>query len=297
MSKKNICLLVNPYAGNSCTIKSLKKVEKELRNLSLNYRTIITSDIEHAQMLAKEASVNGEYIVVLGGDGSVSAVAETIMNHNGVLALLPSGRGNDFARMLNYPINPIAACRILADGAEAMIDIGKVNNHLFLTICSLGFDSIVNKIANRTSLVTGRTVYLYAGLRAILTFKPIEFKVTIDGNEFEHIGHTIAVANTQYYGGGMRLAPNASAQDGLLDVVMIGQIPKHRMFINIPRIYKGNHINEPGFKIIQGRNIKIETDYQYTIVADGDFISPPPAEIVAVPKALRVIVPSGFHQG
>lgn len=291
MLNRKFCVLVNPHAGNARTMKILNKVEKALESLYLKYRIIVTLDIAHARKHAKEASLRGECIVILGGDGSINAVVETIMEHNGTLALLPSGRGNDFARMLNYPNNAVTACQVLAHGTEATLDVGKVNQRIFLTICTLGFDSVVNTLANRPSLIKGKSVYLYAGLKALTRWKPITFQVNIDGHEFEHTGHSVTVANTQYYGGGMRLVPNACAQDGLLDAVMIGDIPKHRMIMNIPRIYKGTHIDEPGFNIIRGRTIKIQTDPQYMLYADGDPVCPSPATIEIIPSALRVLMP------
>jgi YegS/Rv2252/BmrU family lipid kinase len=295
MVNRNFCLLVNPYAGNTRTITVLRQVETALKNLSINFRTIITTDTEHAQKVAKEASLHGEYIAVLGGDGSINAVAETIVEHKGVLALLPSGRGNDFARMLNYPINAVDACQVLAHGKEGTMDVGQINQRIFITICSLGFDSVVNKIANRTTLIKGKSVYLYAGLRALIRWKPITFKVTIDDQEIIHKGHSVVIANTQYYGGGMRLAPQASAHDGLLDVVLIGEIPKHRMLANVPRIFKGTHVDEPGFNIIRGRQIKVEADPQYLLFADGDPICSPPATIQILPNALRVLLPKQWN--
>ena len=292
MSKRKFCLLVNPYAGNSTTVKVLKKVENALKDLCLDYRTVITTDATHAESIAKEASIQGEYVAVLGGDGSVGAIAETVMKYNGILALLPSGRGNDFARMMKYPINPILACKVLSQGEEKSIDVGKINERIFLTICSMGFDSVVNNVANRSTLVKGKIVYLYAGIRVMATWKPITFLVNIDGDEFEHIGYTVAIANTQYYGGGLRIAPTACAQDGLLDIALIGDIPKHKLIMNIPNLYRGTHINVPGFKLLRGRNVTVKANPQYTVVADGDFICPPPSEISVVPNALRILLPS-----
>lgn len=292
MVRRNICILVNPYAGNAWARRVLIKLEEALNTLPVSYRIIVTTDKFHAQQLAIEATSQGEYVAVMGGDGSVRVVAEALMKHGGVLAVLPAGRGNDFARMLNYPLNPISACKILAYGREATIDMGQVNDKPFLTICSLGFDSVVNRIANSSLFINGRAVYLYAGLRALPSWKPLRFKVTVDGCEFEHVGYTIAVANTQYYGGGMRLVPGASLQDGLLDMALIGDISKLSVIRNIPRIFKGTHVDQDGFKVIRGRHFYIETDPQYLLYADGDSIYPPPASISVIPNALRVLMPN-----
>jgi len=116
--------------------------------------------------------------------------------------------------------------------------------------------------------------------------------VTIDGKEYPHTGYTVAVANSQCYGGGLYLSPQSSIQDGLLDVVFLGDIKKYRMIQNIPRLFKGTHINEPGFSVVSGRHIQIETETQYTAYADGDAVQSSPVDIRVLPKSLRVLVPN-----
>lgn len=291
MTQRSFCILVNPTAGNGRTMQVLKSVEETLARLPLKFRTVITTTIAEAQNTAQEAINQGEYIAILGGDGTARGIAGIVNKMQGVLALLPAGRGNDIFRMLKVPLDPIAACQILAYGSETQIDMACVNDQPFLGICSLGFDSIAAQLANNARLIKGRAVYLYGGLRTLWGWKAIKFNVNIDGSAFEHVGYTVAVANSQVYGGGMQLAPNASIQDGLLDIVLIGKVPKIRMLVNMPRIFKGTHTNEPGFKIIRGRSVTIETDPQFTIFADGDAISAPPASITVMPSALRVLVP------
>lgn len=290
MSKRSFCVLVNPKAGSGRTLKILPHVEETLYQLPIDFRVVITERVSHAKKTAIQAIKQGEFIAVMGGDGTARAVSDVVHQHNGVLALIPGGRGNDMVRMLKLPIDPISACKVLAFGMETAIDLGKVNQQPFLGICSLGFDSIANQLANRTRLLKGRAVYLYGGLKTLFNWKSIKFMVNIDGNEFEHNGYTVAVANSKNYGGGMYIAPNASIQDGLLDIVFIGDISKLRMIINVPRVFRGTHTKEHGFEVIRGRSVKIETDPKYTIFADGDAISGPPANIEIMPSALRVLV-------
>lgn len=291
MIRRNFCLLVNPTAGNGRTLHLLKKIEKKLTDLPINFRTAVTKDVEHAKEMAIDAIQKGEYIATMGGDGTTRAIASVLSELQGMLALIPAGRGNDFARTLKLPSDPIAACNVLAYGKERVIDMAQINQQPFLGICSLGFDSLANQLASRSGFIKGRAVYLIAALRALFKWKPIKFKVVIDDYAFEHIGYTVAVANAQSYGGGMFIAPDASIQDGLLDIVLIGNISKLRVLITIPRVFKGAHIDLPGFTILRGRSVCIEADPQYTVYADGDFISAPPAHINIVSKGLRVLVP------
>lgn len=291
MTKRNICLLINPLAGNGNSLKKLARIEKALNNLPINYRSIITQSILHAQQTAIEAARNGEYVAVLGGDGSMSVIAEALMNTDGILVPLPAGSGNDFARSINYPKDPVAACNILAYGREAIIDMGQANERPFLTICSLGIESMAMQVVNRAKMIKGRFLYAYAGFRTLPNWKPADFRITVDGKAFDHTGYTVAIANTPSYGGGMRLAPNASIEDGLLDIVTIGAVSKYRFLLNIPGVFKGAHINKNGVNITRGSQIHIEADSKYVVYADGELVSPPPVLIKCIPNALRILMP------
>ncbi|VVC77188.1 Diacylglycerol kinase [Aquicella siphonis] len=291
MHSRDICILVNPYAANARALRLLPRVEQAMRSIPLNYRLVIPSDVQQAKQAARHAAGAGECVAVFGGDGTIRIVAQELAQCNGILAVLPAGRGNDFARMLNYPLNPVAACQVLAAGKESAIDMGIVNRLPFLTICSLGLDAAVSDLANRIHFINGPAVYLIAGLCVLPRWKPMQFEVNIDGHEFVHHGHSIAVANSQYYGGGMKLAPNASVMDGMLDVVLIGMVSRFRLLLNLPRLYKGTHILEEGVKIIRGRHIRIRTLNESQIFADGDALGYSPANISVRPGALRVLLP------
>ena len=284
-------MLVNPNAGNGRSLQLLSKIEAALSTLPLCFRTVITHDVNEAQQQVTQATQLGEYVATVGGDGTVRAIAGILSQLKGKLAVIPTGRGNDLVRMLKVPLDPISACRILAHGNETHIDMAKINASVFLGICSLGLDSIANQLANQTHFIKGRAVYLYGGLRALFKWKPVKFRVIVDDVLYEHEGYTVAVANSQNYGGGMYLAPDASIQDGLLDIVLIGKAPKLRILLNIPRLFKGDHINDPAFRILRGRHVRIEADPEFTVFADGDSICAPPADITILPKALHVIVP------
>lgn len=294
MFAKRICLLVNPYAALGKTLQILHNVERELKRLKQDFYTALTEDVPAMQKIALQASQNGEHVYVLGGDGTLRCVAQVLRYTQAALGVIPCGRGNDFARILSIPFDPILACQQLVNGKEMLIDLGDVNDKAFLTICSLGFDSVANEIALNTRFIRGAGVYAYAGLRALLRWSPLRFSVQIDGKSFEHKGYTVAVANSKCYGGGMFLAPEASLTDGLLDVILIGDISKIRLLYNFPRVFRGSHVNAKGFKVLQGKNIMINTEPHYSIYADGDFISPPPANIRVLPKALKILVPRDF---
>ena len=286
---RRYCILVNPTAGNGRALAALKKVETAMTQLSFHFRSVITHDVAAARREALLAVQQGEVVVAMGGDGTTRAIADILHAHQGTLALIPAGRGNDLARMLNIPTDPVAACKLLQTAHVSRIDMARVNQHPFLSICSLGLDSVANRIASQSTWVRGRAVYLYGGLRALLGWQPIKFNVTIDDQHFEYDGYSVAVANARSYGGGLCLVPEASLSDGLLDVVMIAHAPKWRIIKNIPRLLLGQPIKDPAFTIIRGKHIQIDVDPQFTLYADGDAIYAPPATIQVVPAALRVL--------
>jgi YegS/Rv2252/BmrU family lipid kinase len=291
MSEHKYCLLVNPTAGKGRALKVLEKVRHLLSHTQLKIHTVITENVNHAKAVTTEAIARGETIAALGGDGTVRAVASVIHALGGTLALIPAGRGNDLARTLHIPEDPEAAFNILTRKKQTAIDIAKINNQFFLGICSLGIDSVANGFANQAKFIKGPSAYLYGGLRALLNWKHIKFKIDVDGQTLEHEGYTVAVANSQCYGGGMFLAPNASLQDGLLNIILVGKIPKYRLLTAIPRLFNKTFQQEKHVTTLSGRSVKIMADEKFMVFADGDPISTSPVEICVVPNALNVIIP------
>jgi YegS/Rv2252/BmrU family lipid kinase len=291
-----LALIVNPHAGGGKTARELGGVQETLRELGLEHHVERTTGLDHARELARAAAGAGETAVAFGGDGLIGAVADALRHVDGLLGVLPGGRGNDFARMLGIPPTPRAACEVLAHGEERRIDLGVVGDHAFIGIASCGFDSDANRIANETRLVRGRLVYVYGLLRAIAGWQPASFTVTLDGGEPRTLsGYTIAAANSRYYGGGMMLAPDATLQDGMLDVVMITQTPKLRFLARSPSVLTGAHVRLDNVEVLRARTIGIAASRPFTVYADGDPIAELPATVSVLPAAVRTLVPPETH--
>ena len=195
--------------------------------------------MQHARELAREACDNGEICAAMGGDGIVGAVAGELRDGAGLLAVLPGGRGNDFARKLGIPFDPVEAAALLEDGEEKRIDLAEADGTTYLGILSAGIDSDVSRIALETRLKLGTFVYTYGVLRAIAGWKQAAWDVTIDGEPASFDGYSVAVANSGVFGGGMYLAPDAELDDGLLEVVMISAQSKLRYLRGLPRVFNG----------------------------------------------------------
>jgi YegS/Rv2252/BmrU family lipid kinase len=287
----DLCLIVNPTAGAGRAARLLPDVEAELRARGLRFRVERTTSMEHARELARSAAAAGEVAVAMGGDGLTGAVAGELRDGAGVLGLLPGGRGNDFARKLGVDHDPVKACALLAAGRERRVDLAQVGDRTYLGILSAGLDSDANAIANSTRLKLGTGVYAYAALRALKRWKPADWTVTVDGDVRTFAGYSVAVANSGVYGSGMYLVPDASLDDGMLDVVLCEDTPKRTYLANVPRVFKGTHVDAPALHFLRGRSVSFHADRPFTAYADGDPIAELPATVSILPGTLRVLAP------
>jgi YegS/Rv2252/BmrU family lipid kinase len=289
---RRAALIVNPHAGGGRAAAALPGVEARLAELGVAFHTQRTRDLAHARELARAAAAAGEIAVALSGDGLIGAVADALRGTDGVLGVLPGGRGNDFARVAGIPRDPVAACDVIAHGVERPLDLGEADGRGFIGIASLGFDSDANRIANEAPARLGSLVYVYGALRALLAWRPATFRLEVDGEPVAFRGWSVGAANSKAYGGGMYAAPGAEFDDGLLDVVFCEETSKP-YFVRavLPRIFKGTHVELEVVHVVRGREVRISADRPFTVYADGDPIGDLPITLRAVPAALRVLLP------
>ena len=286
-----VCLIVNPHAGAGRALKLLPGVEAELRGQGRPFRVERTASIDHARALARAAAQGDEIVAVMGGDGLTGAVADELKHGKALLAILPGGRGNDFARKLGIPSEPAQAAKLLQTGRPREVDLAEAGGTSYLGILSAGVDSDVNRIALETRLKLGTFVYTYGVLRAIAGFKAAAWEVVVDGATHGFSGYSVAVCNSGVFGGGMFLAPDAKVDDGLLDVVMIANQSKLAYLRGLPRVFKGTHLDHPAVTLVQGREVTFGADRPFTAYADGDPLVDLPTTVRALPNALRVVAP------
>jgi YegS/Rv2252/BmrU family lipid kinase len=183
---------------------------------------------------------------------------------------------------------------VLAAGVETALDLGEVGGRTFIGIASCGFDSVANRIANHTRVVRGNLVYTYGALRALATWRPATFTIELDGDETRAVsGYTVAAANSKAYGGGMMMAPDASLSDGLLDVVIVADVPRLRFLRLLPTVFAGEHVRQPNVEVVRCRSVRISASRPFTMYADGDPIAELPVTVRALPGAVRVLMPAG----
>jgi YegS/Rv2252/BmrU family lipid kinase len=288
-----ISLIVNPSAGGGRAGRLLGEVEAALTALGLAHHTERTRSLEHATELGAAAAAAAETAVAFGGDGLIAAVAAGLRGTDGVLGMLPGGRGNDLARVLGIPRDPAEACSVLATGVVRRLDLGLAGDRTFVGIASCGFDSEANRIANQTRLVKGNLVYAYGAIRALAGWRPAEFELTLDGDRVHVLtGYSVGAANSKAYGGGMYAAPGAELDDGLLDIVTCSDMPKWRFLTSLlPKVFKGTHIDEPEVTVLRASEVTITADRPFTLYADGDPVAELPVTVRVLPGAIRMLVP------
>jgi YegS/Rv2252/BmrU family lipid kinase len=288
---RRFALLVNPASAGGKALQSLPAVLAALDRLGARHRTVTTRSIDHVAEEATRAADEGETVAAIGGDGLLRPLAGALKGRETAIALIPGGRGNDFARVLGIPKDVGEAARIAVEGEERLVDVANVDGTPYMGIASLGFDSDANRVANEARLVRGNAVYLYAALRALAAWKPAAFTVTVDGDRREVTGYSVAVGNSRAYGGGMYLLPQAELDDGQLDVLLSKESSKLTFLRSLPRVFKGTHLDSPYCETLRGEVVEVSSDRPFVIYADGDPIGATPATMRVERRCLRVIAP------
>lgn len=290
---RRLQLVVNPAAGGGRAARLLPRVEATLRAAGHDLLVSTTRALEDADALTARSHADGRVVVAMGGDGLVGRVAGAAALTGGLMALLPGGRGNDFARAVGMPAGAVAACGVLDTGVETAVDLGRAGEAAFLGIASIGFDSAVQErvLAGRR-LPRGRPVYLAASLATVAGWRPASFRCTVDGVALELTGWSVAVANSGVYGGGMRLAPDASVTDGLLDVVTTSSTSRVRFLRSLPSVFRGAHVRQASVTVVPARVVQLDADRPFRVFADGDPVASLPCTVTVEPGAVRCLLPA-----
>jgi YegS/Rv2252/BmrU family lipid kinase len=266
------------------------------------------------EIAKRAASAGREFIIACGGDGTINEVANGILEsgRDVELGVLPSGTGGDFRRTIRMPSGSRDAARALRTGKTMLIDVGKVSfsdpngspaKRYFLNVSSFGLAaSIIERVKSRSSLswlpfdaIRGKASFAVSTLQEVLGIDHITVRVKIDDGE-EHLLNTVnfCVANSRFFGGGMMIAPNASLDDGLFDVVNIGDIGTVKVLLNAHTLYRGTHLDLAEVKSRPARRVEVspaDPSTEIHIETDGELPGKLPAVFEVVTHALRLRVP------
>jgi YegS/Rv2252/BmrU family lipid kinase len=291
--RRPLAVLVNPAAAAGRALAVLPEVQAELDRLRAEYRVVETTSSDHARALARAAADAGETVAALGGDGFVGTIAGELCGTEARLAVLPGGRGNDFARVLGIPREPAESVRVALDGTERRVDVAEANGAAYVGLASCGFDSECNRLANEARLVKGNLVYLYAAIRTLASWRHAEFEVVVDGKRHSFRGYNVIVANSKAYGGGMYVVPHAVLDDGVLEVMVTTEKARWPFVKGVVKTFNGSHVDDPALRFLRGREVQVSSDRPFEVYADGDPIAAMPVSIRVAERVLRVMVPAG----
>jgi len=286
-----LTILVNPSSAGGRGQKLLPRVEQALDTRRAVFRVVKTKSLEHGIDQALAAIESGETPVVMSGDGLIGAIGGAMAGAETPLGIIPGGRGNDLARVLGIPDEPEEAVETLLSGRLRQIDVGEVNGKRFLGIVSVGFDSEANRVANESRLLKGNLVYAAAALRTLIKWKPARFTVRVDDERYRFTGYSVSVANSKAFGGGMFIAPDAELDDGEFDIVAVGEVGKLRFVGNLPKVFKGTHVEEDEVRVFRASHLELSASSPFPVYADGEHLSDLPASLRVLPGALWVIAP------
>lgn len=307
-------VIVNPASASGATGDLWPRVASDLRAHFGPFESVFTKAEGDGILLAQKETTR-KMIIACGGDGTISEVANGILMSGAKveLGILPSGTGSDLRRTLKISSRPKAAAEVLKNGRTRRVDVGRINYYgvdgqqatrFFLNSCSLGISSKVVEhfIVQRSwSLMKqiplrGRAAYALAAVQAALTTTPPTVRLEIDKHLIKHISLTLlCIANGRYFGGGMKIAPDAKLNDGLLDAITINDMSALKLLSNAYRIYLGTHLGMPEVHHSRARRIAIdliECDQDVRFEVDGELAGRLPGVIDVLPEALSVRCPS-----
>jgi YegS/Rv2252/BmrU family lipid kinase len=251
-----------------------------------------TNSKEELDEVIDDAERSGfEVVYAVGGDGTVHEIAKRLVGRQLALGILPTGSGNGFARHIGLPVEPRASLRACAGRRIAVIDTAAVNGLPFVGVMGIGFDAwIADRFA--ASSVRGLKTYVQIGTKGYFAYVPETYTLTIDGQTLERRAWAIAIANTSQYGNDARIAPLASLQDGLLDVVIIRNVEFWRVPILLTRLFRGTLHRAGGVEMHQATRVTITRPTEGPAHLDGEPLTLGTTLDVEVrPKSLRVLLP------
>ncbi len=298
MTLSRVTVLTNPMAGHGNAAHAAERAVARFQELGIDVVEIVGRDADHARELVEQALADGtDALVVVGGDGVIRLALQALARTDIPLGIVPAGTGNDHAREYCIPTgDPAAAVDVIAAEHTESVDLGLVrgpdgSNSWFGTIAATGFDSLVSDRVNRMRWPHGRMRYNLAILAELSQLRLLPFRLVFDGERELVTDLTLAAfGNTRTYGGGMRICPNANHSDGLLDVTMVHTASRTKLIRLFPTVFKGTHVELAEVSTERARTITVESP-GINAYADGDYVCPLPAEISAVPGALRILVP------
>ncbi len=300
----NTAIIMNPTAGKGLAARRLDAVLAAFRRHKIKPRVMETDGRGHARRLAEESSRAYDLVVALGGDGTVHETAWGLHSSGGdaAFAVIPSGSGNDFAKMLNLPSRIDEIVTGIVNGKERSVDAGVASirdvsgasiSGFFVNAIGMGFDSMVAERARRSRKIRGTLGYLWVALRILGSWTPMTMAVSADGWRREGDTLMVTLGNGACSGGGFYLTPDADIFDGQLDLCLVEGRTVPQMLWLLPRTFRGGHVRARGVTYLKTSHTVIEMGAPIPVHVDGEILTEEAveAEIKVLPAALTVRAP------
>ena len=291
MSRTRALAIVNPAAGNGLGARLMRHIAADLADAGLSADIVATPGPSEGARLASGAVEDGyEKVIAVGGDGTANEVANGLVGSDVVFGLYPIGSGNDFARALGYPRKRKMLASFLAAVRPRRIDVGEANGRVFLNATGVGIDGHVAERVIASQRVVGPTFgYLVGSLVSIATYRPRQMRVTIDGTSREGRHLVVVAANGTHFGNGMRVAPDAKLDDGMLEIIVAGDLGRWASVVALTKIYRGTHVDGRTIFAFQARELVVELPAQEPMELDGEAMRAQQLSVRVRPAALTVL--------
>ena len=294
-------VFVNPRAGGGRARRCLPAIKRILVERSFPADFILTDSTDAMESHARTAiQVGRRVLFAMGGDGTLQALVNVAQGRDVVLGILPTGGGNDFAAALGLPKNPIAAARAILSAKPRWVDLlcartADGNRRLYVGGGGVGLDADAANYSGAYALLPGRVRYIAAALRALREFKSLRVRAEFPGSELppmEAPALLAGVLNTPSYGAGLRLAPDARIDDGLLTTLFVRNLSASQVLGVVPRLLARGDLPESYVTRVSATRVRLTTDRECLFHGDGEILGPAPVEIEVLPKAVRVLAPA-----
>jgi YegS/Rv2252/BmrU family lipid kinase len=285
--------IINPTAGGNRGMRLWERIRPVFQAAGWDLSESLSQKRGDAEAMA--ASAPAEVVLAAGGDGTMHEVANGLLrsHRRAALGVVPVGTGNDFARGIGLPRDPLAAATALVTARPRALDVGEVNGRYFLTIAGAGFDGEVAKLVNAwPKILSGTMMYALGILKTLATYRPVEVEISVDGTTSRDRLLMIAVGNTAWSAGGMWTVPPARPDDGLLHAMIAGPLTRLETLVVLPGVFTGRHLAHKKVRIAYGREIRVTSRTPLAVQADGESIGVLPAVFTVHPAALTVLTPS-----
>lgn len=287
--------IINPKAGKGKALKLIPEIENAFRNTNEKFLIEITERAGHATELVRNYVKKDNYrVYAVGGDGTLNEVLNGMVNSESCLGVIPSGSGNDFVKSAYKDKLPSDIIRDTINGSVKNMDLAKIDNRYFINISSIGIDAEVAdnaKNIKRFPFISGKMAYIISAVITVIIYKYKNIQMIIDSKEIKIKNTLLAIANGRYYGGGMRVAPNADLMDGMFDICAIDKLSKIRMLMLFPKLIKGKHERIKEVTFYKGKKVTINSREEIAVNIDGEIIKRKNFTFEIIPKGVKFIIP------